>query len=331
MEYRLNPNLPTIRDDWRGNPVRDGVFQYLEEDFFPEWRTVWRMMTSPNPQRDEKKADQWRLPAVEGTDWLTDRDADFIRWLGHATFVIQLGGVRLITDPVLGNMPMTPRLAPTPVPTKAVTGLDYILLSHDHRDHTDKATLQSLLRRNRPRKILAPLGMDRTISRWVGDTPLEMAAWYQQYHLPGTDLQITFLPTRHWSRRGLWDFNRVLWGAFLLEYRGRRIYFGGDSAYHWHYADTGRRFPGIDIAMLGIGAYAPDYMMQAVHTNPEEAVQAWQELGARRLLPMHYGTFDLSNEPISEPVRRVRAAMAEAGATDRLLLPALNEPVDLAL
>lgn len=283
------------------------------------------MMMMPNPQRKEKKADQWRPHVATDTGWITDKESDFLVWLGHACFIIQLGGVRYITDPVLYGMPMVPRLVDLPYPVSQLTGIDYILLSHDHRDHCDEQTIKELLQTNPQASILSSLGMDGTLNKWIGDTPLQMAGWYQQYRTPEHEPQLTFLPTRHWSRRGLFDFNRVLWGAFLFEHQDKRYYFGGDSAYHWPFADTGERFPNIDLAILGIGAYAPQYMMQGAHMNPEEAVQAWTDLGAKRLIPMHYGTFDLSNEPISEPYRRVQAAMAERERSHDLLLPGVNE------
>ena len=330
MDYQYNPDLPIIKAGWPGNPVKDGVFQYLQDDFFPDWRVVLRMMTTPNPQRAEKLADKWRPAVVPHSDWLHDRERDFLVWLGHATFVIQLGGVRFITDPVLNSMPLVPRLVFPPFATEKITGIDYILLSHDHRDHCDEKTLRQLLKVNPGARILAPLGMEKTIGKWIGTTPLELAGWYQQYNLPATAPQVTYLPTRHWSRRGLFDFNEVLWGAFMFTHQNRHYYFGGDSALQWHYADTATLFTRIELAMLGIGAYAPDYMMQGAHTNPEEAVEAWHRLGARRMLPMHYGTFDLGNEPIGEPYRRVQAAAAARQRRQDLLLPAVNEVVELS-
>ncbi len=329
MQYLSNPDLPFVRDDWPGNPIKDGVFQYLQDPFFPEWRTVFKMMTTPNPQAREKRKDKWLPKVRRSTEWFTEKERDFFVWLGHATFVFQFGGVRYITDPVLHSMPMVPRKVFPPYPVTQLRDIDYILISHDHRDHCDKKTIKELLQVNPKAKILTALGMERTIASWIGNTPVQTAGWYQRYNTPELEPQLTFLPTRHWSRRGLFDFNRVLWGAFLFEYKGKRHYFGGDSAYQWPFADTGKRFPDIDLAMLAIGAYAPDYMMQGAHMNPEEAVQAWQELGARRMIPMHYGTFDLSNEPASEPLRRVRAAAMAAGRSNELMLPVINQVVYL--
>ncbi|RME99809.1 MAG: MBL fold metallo-hydrolase [Bacteroidetes bacterium] len=330
MEYRSNPDLPFIKSDWPGNPYKDGAFQYLSDPFYPDWKMVLRMMISPNPKAKAKRADHWTPPVHSTSHWFEDRENDFIVWLGHACFVIQLGGRRYITDPVLQGMPLVPRLVSPPFRTSAIPHLDYILISHDHRDHCDQTTLKDLLTNNSILKILAPLGMEQTIQDWIGDTTLETAGWFQQYQQASTEPQLTFMPTRHWSRRWLHDFNRVLWGAFVLQYADKTIYFGGDSALHrGHYQTTAELFPQIDYALLPIGAYDPSYLMQGAHMNPEEATEAFGILGAKHFVPMHYGTYDLSNEPISEPLQRVQAAMKKADQYEQLLVPKVNEVVYL--
>lgn len=328
MEYLKNENLETIRPDWKGNPFRDGQFQYPDDPFYPSFRKLLRWQFSANPQRAKKKADDWRPALVDDFSYL-EREDDFIVWLGHACFLIQLNGLRLITDPVLFDLPFIPRLVQPPLPPDRLTGIDYILLSHDHRDHCDKKSLQTLLRHNRPRKILAPLRLSSVIGGWVDGTPVEEAAWYQAYNVKNDALQILFLPSRHWCRRGLFDFNQVLWGSFLIRYAGYTLYFGSDSGPGDHFAEIGQRFPCIDLALLGIGAYRPDYMMQEIHTSPGQAAEAFRQLGAKRLLPMHYGTYDLSDEPVSEPYRLIRRHFAENSEQEKLILPAVGEAVSL--
>ncbi len=325
MKFLKNEQLPTIHADWRGNPFRDGQFRYPEHPFSPSWNKLLRWQLTPNPQKAEKKADDWR-PPVYGSDEVLSAGGDFISWLGHATFLIQLNGIRLITDPVLFDLPFLSRFVHPPFPADAITGLDYILLSHDHRDHCDQRTLKTLLQNNRPRKILTALKMSEVVGSWADGTPIEEAAWFQQYRTV-EDLEVIYLPARHWCRRGLFDFNRRLWGSFLIRTGAATIYFGADSGYAGHFREIGERFPCIDIAVIGIGAYRPGYMMEEIHTSPEEAFQAWRDLGAKRLLPMHHGTYDLSDEPISEPSRRIRRLFEEAGEPERLLLPRVGEPV----
>lgn len=331
MPYLLNEKLTVMeakRQDWRGNPFFNNRFQYLTRPYRPSWINMLRWLFRPNPQRREKRADTWLPPVVGGTKyWKSNRD--FVVWLGHSTFLLQLGECRIITDPNFSNLPLTPRLVSPPYAVDALRGIQYILLSHDHRDHTDEDSIKAILAHNPVRKILTPLKLGEVIADWIGGTTIEEAAWYQEYDLPADAPSITFLPCRHWCRRGLFDFNRVLWGSFMIEHKGHKIYFGGDSSVDTHWEEIARLFPDITIAMLAIGAYSPDFVMRDVHTTPEEALQGFRDLQARYFLPMHYGTYDLSDEPVSEPYRRVQTATEAVGLRDRLLLPALNEPVYL--
>ncbi|MCB0550514.1 MAG: MBL fold metallo-hydrolase [Phaeodactylibacter sp.] len=325
MQYLKNDHLPTILPDWAGNPHDGKRFHYIHEPFYPSFRSLLKWQFSPNPQRAEKKADEWAPAQARAFNYLQDKRQDCIVWLGHATFLIQLNGVRLITDPIFNGLPFLKRRVALPFPLEQLTDIDYILLSHDHRDHCDKRSIKDLLKYNRPRKILAPLKLSNVIAPWVGGIPIEEASWYQTYRTEG--VEITFLPTRHWSRRGLLDFNRVLWGSFLIRNGNKQIYFGADSGMGPHFEEIGQLFPGIQYAMIGIGAYKPDYMMQPIHTSPIEALQAFRQVGAETLIPMHYGTYDLSDEPAGEPYREIQRHFREAGMQEMLRLPAVGEAV----
>jgi len=327
MEYLYNPVLPVVRPGWPGNPFNAGQFQYLAAPFSPSWNKLLRWQLGPKPLRAEKKADTWR-PQVYEDDSYLDRPDDMVVWLGHATFFIQLNGVRLLIDPVLSDLPFVPRFVFPSYPIERIRNIDYLLLSHDHRDHCDKKTLQEVLRHNRPRKILTALRMREVVGSWVNGTPVEEAAWYQRYDTP-EPIEIIFLPARHWCRRGLLDFNRRLWGSFLIRTDRATVYFGADSGYHTHFREIGELVSGIDLAVIGIGAYRPDFIMAEIHTSPAEALQAFLDLDAGRLLPMHYGTYDLSDEPISEPYREIQRLFAEAEMSERLVLPMVGQPVEV--
>ena len=334
MQYLLNPDLPVhpaVADSWRGNPIEEDEFQYLRDPFRPAWGTVLRMMLSPNPQRREKKADHWIPRVSASTDYLSDRSQNWIVWLGHACYLMQLNGLRFLTDPQLTDMPLVPRRVQPPLTYEELRGIDYLLLSHDHRDHVDEKCLRAITTNNDIRKILCPLRLSTVIEDWVGDTPIEEAAWYQRFDLAGTGVEIYFLPSRHWCRRGLTDFNRVLWGSFMLTVSlpasaSRRIYFGGDSAKTEYWREIGQLFPTINLAMLGIGAYKPEYMMRSNHANPAEAFTGYRDLRAQYWWPMHHGTYDLSNEPPSEPILWATRLMQKHGLADQLVQPAINEP-----
>lgn len=339
MQHKKNANLsfhPATPKGWQGNPFEGKEFKYVRDTFRPDWKMLLKMLFSANPQRQEKKADKWTPTVSTEVAYLDDRKKDWVVWLGHACFLIQLNGIRFLIDPQLADMPFVPRRAYPPFGYEDIRGVDYLLLSHDHRDHIDKKCVRAICANNNIRKVLCPLKLSRTIGKWVGETVIEEAGWYQQFNLPGTGVDITFLPSRHWCRRGLTDFNRSLWGSFMIEQTNdgttegkvtrHTIYFGGDSAKTSYWSDVGTMFPNIDIAMLGIGAYAPAYMMEENHANPEEAFQGYLDLKAKYWWPMHHGTYDLSNEPAGEPMRRATKAMMQADMMDRLIPATINAP-----
>jgi L-ascorbate metabolism protein UlaG (beta-lactamase superfamily) len=328
VNYLLNDQLSTILPNWKGNPIKGKEFQYLDRSFRPEWSTVFKMLITSNPQREEKKNDDWRPNTHTGIDHFSDKSQDWILWLGHASFVIQLGGVRMITDPVLFDLPLLSRKVHLPFEFKYLQEIDYVLLSHDHRDHCDEKSMKRLLENNDP-VILTALKMTDVIGSWIEQTPVQEAAWYQRYNTDHRDLQITYLPAQHWCRRGLTDFNRRLWGSIMIEHQGKTIYFGADSATGSHFRKIGKLFPKIDIAMLGIGAYKPEFMMKDNHTSPSEAYAAFQQLGAKQMIPMHYGTYDLSNEPISEPYQRIQECFIADDRREDLILAEVNQVIPL--
>jgi L-ascorbate metabolism protein UlaG (beta-lactamase superfamily) len=143
-------------------------------------------------------------------------------------------------------------------------------------------------------------------------------------------VRFTFVPTQHWSRRGLFDTNNALWGGFVIEGSKSRVYHAGDTAYFAGFSEIGARFPGIDAALLPIGAYDPGWFMEKQHMNPEQAVQAFVDLGARTFLAMHWGTFKLTDEPLDEPPKRVRAEWQKRGLPPSALhIPAIGDSLSL--
>ncbi len=234
-----------------------------------------------------------------------DREEDFVVWLGHATFLIQMGGVRILTDPVFGAIPMTPRLIPFPVDPGALKP-DVILISHGHYDHLDLKSLASLGVADGSIPILLPSGLARYLKRGADTTEL---GWYEQHEVKGT--VITSLPASHWHRRGARDFNRALWCSFLIEQGNERIYFAGDSALDGHFEEIHEKVRAPSLALMPIGAYLPEFVMRTNHMNPDEAVEATRQLGTPRMIPYHYGTFKLSDEPVGEPevwIKRLASA-----------------------
>lgn len=316
IEYKLNPDLVCLKPDWKGNIVINGRFY---NDTVPGSASLldaikWKL--SKNPQKEEKENENYSLDVERINNF--NKKADKIIWLGHATFFIQLDGVRIITDPVFGNVPTAKRKVELPCDADSIINIDYLLVSHDHLDHFSKKSIEQLSQNNPTLKALAPLGAKRLFnSKILKNIPLQEAGWYQEYNIDD-EIRIIFLPAKHWGRRSLNDYNKTLWGSFLIISKMKTVFFAGDSAYGDIFADIHNLFGGIDICILPIGAYSPRYMMEVSHVTPEEALQAFNDLNGKIFIPMHYGTFDLSDEPMGEPIKRLRIAASENGESDNI-------------
>jgi L-ascorbate metabolism protein UlaG (beta-lactamase superfamily) len=323
--YTSNPNLPIIKPAYPGNRLLNGKFTNEDKDVEAGFTKVLRWQLTRNPQKAEKKADPFRLKVIENKA-VSKQGADKIVWLGHATFLIQLLGQNLLIDPVFGNLPLIPRKSALPCLPSNLTNIDHLLISHGHRDHLDKPSIQQVLSNNPAVQVLAPLQMQKLIFSFGKITQYQEAGWYQQYQIPG-EVDILFLPAKHWHRRGLNDFNEILWGSFLIRTRQISIYFGGDSAYGEHFTHIRQTVGPVDICILPVGAYKPPFMMQGSHMNPTEAIQAFHDLQGKLLIPMHYGTFDLSDEPIGEPYRLLKQAQQENKIQGKLKLASVGEEI----
>ena len=267
-----------------------------------EPRQPWPARVAVLPQRP---------PALDGA-------AAVVTFIGHATFLIQTAAGNLITDPMYSERAsplraIGPRRVREPaVPFDDLPPISTVLLSHNHFDHCDLATLRRLARRFDP-IVVSPLGNARLL-RSAGMRRIEELDWWQA--AATTAMAITATPAHHFSARTPFDRNRALWSGFALSAGTRRIYFAGDSAYGSFFRDVGERLGPIDLALLPIGAYEPRWFMRAVHMNPAEAVQAHLDLCAARSVGMHFGTFQLTTEGINEPVEALATARLDAGVEE---------------
>lgn len=330
--FTQNEQLPTLAPaGWNGTPVdRQNRFVNHEYPFWPQLGQLLKWQWSANPQKQEKKEETWRLQPAAQSEWLHD-GRDCIVWLGHNTFFFRLGDVTLLTDPVLGDVSFfLPRAVPFPVAPSHLTGIDYLLLSHDHRDHCDQPSLQRMAELNPQAQYLTGLNMAPLLGQ-LSKAPVRVqeAGWYQQYNTEQAGLSVYFLPSRHWSRRGLSDTNERLWGAYVIQGAGKTIYFSGDTGYGSHFKEAAGLFPKIDYCLMGVGAYKPEWFMHSSHMSPASAVLASDELKATHLIPMHYGTFDLSDEPLSDPYFSLLRMREEGAFRAQLHLPSPGEAIYL--
>lgn len=326
VKYASNENLKTVKPDWKGVPVDEkGRFVNHEFPFLPKFTKMLRWTLSRNPQKEEKLNDTARLEIKDPSEFFSS-EKDGILWLGHASFFIRLQGKSILLDPVFGEPTFLKMLVNVPSPIEKLKAVDYVLLSHDHRDHADENSIRAIAQKFPNAKFYGGLRMDELLKDWITPTnEVQTAGWFQQYNLPDESVKISFLPVRHWCKRGIFDSNHILWGGYVIEGAGKTIYFSGDSGFGSHYKETAEVFPQIDYFLIGIGAYKPRWIMAENHNTPEEAVKAFTDAKAKILVPMHYGRFDMANEPPSEPLRLLNEEAQKQGLSDKLKPLAINE------
>ena len=246
-----------------------------------------------------------------------NKNNDYIAWIGHATFLIKLGNTTIITDPVFskntGPLIFGPkRYVPSAINLDEIPPVDLFLLTHNHYDHQDMSTIRNFPYKKS--KVILPLKLGKYFRNYKDVNELD---WYQEIQV-NEDIKVTLLPAVHWSRRGLFDINKTLWGNFLIEYKGKKILFACDTGYGNIYKDLGNKFGPIDLTFINIGAYNFYPMMpvkdkSVYHTNPEEALQISKDLKSKKIIGMHWGTVVLSLEPIMEPPKRFKAGAEKYG------------------
>lgn len=234
-------------------------------------------------------------------------------FINHATFFIQLPGLNVLTDPVYSERvsPFTwmgPKRVREPgLSFDTLPSVDVVIISHNHYDHLDKESLKQIDAKFHP-LFLVPLGDEKLLNE-LGIQNVKAMDWWEEVKVK--DTRFIFAPTQHWSARSLWDKNESLWGSFMIDNGASKIYFGGDTGYSEHFKDIKTRLGAPDLALLPIGAYAPEWFMKVHHMGPKEAVQAHLDLGAARSVGMHFGTFQLTDEGIDEPVTELQKGLIE--------------------
>jgi N-acyl-phosphatidylethanolamine-hydrolysing phospholipase D len=289
---------------------------------FLRWR--WQRLREPTSPRPPAHA-FGRAEPMPASPRATQGELR-ITWIGHASFLIQIGRLNILTDPVWSQR-VSPvswagprRLTPPGLPFAQLPPIDAVLLSHDHYDHLDRPSVRRLAARfGAALEWVAPLGHADWLHR-NGAVNIVELDWWQGVTL-GDGVDVTLLPAQHWTRRATSPFNARLWGSFAIrDGRGAKVYFGGDSGWFDGYREIGDAHGPFDAVLMPIGAYEPRWFMRAAHMNPVEAVRAWTALGASgALVPMHWGPFQLSDEPPTEPPERLHAAWVAEGLPPGLL------------
>jgi len=239
-------------------------------------------------------------------------DGDFILWVGHNTFVMRINGDWWITDPIFSDRALLPkRVTPPGISLEDLNGLApeiRVVLSHNHYDHLDEASVRKLAKGTH---IYAPLGLKSYFEK-LGRKKVTELDWWQETDC-GNGARLVCLPAQHWSKRVSQPFNTTLWASFLLITPKLTVYLGGDSGYFVGYREFGKKFPGIDYALIPTTAYHPRWFMHYAHIDVNEALMAFRELGARFFIPTQWGTFRLGEEPPGYPAVDLKRKIAACG------------------
>jgi len=315
---------------------RDGTFQNNHVPFEPKglwnlarWKyDAWRGNLPP-PALAQTPAIVPDIGFLHGNAKAGAAMVPTVTWIGHATVLAQLGGLNVLTDPIFSNRasPLSfigPARAQKPgVWLHELPRIDVVVISHDHYDHLDDASVRALASQaGGPPVFLVPLGLKRWFAKRNITSVIELDWW--QSHRVG-EVEIVLTPVQHWSGRGLTDRMETLWGGYAMFAPHCHLFFAGDTGYSQDFADIRARFAdrqgaaqggGFDIALLPIGAYEPRWFMQPQHINPEEAVRVHLDVNAKTSLGIHWGTFSLTDEALDEPPRQLARARQALGVSE---------------
>jgi L-ascorbate metabolism protein UlaG (beta-lactamase superfamily) len=311
---------PQFRDGKFRNPVT------MQKQSFSEMvRLMWTFMFDKPAGTVPTQAIPVRV--VTKGDLLAAPDHTLYR-LGHSTMLLKLGGAFYLTDPVFSQRASPvqwagpARFHAPPISLEELPDIQAVILSHDHYDHLDHATVLALAKKTR--YFLAPLGVGDRLVRWgVDAAKVRQLDWWQELTIDGVTFAAT--PAQHFSGRGLTDGNSTLWASWVILHDGLRVFFSGDTGYFAGFKAIGAKYGPFDVALMETGAY--DKRWADIHMQPEETLQAFLDVRGKWLVPVHNGTFDLSLHPWQEPFERISALAAAKGVV--MATPEMGEPLDL--
>jgi L-ascorbate metabolism protein UlaG (beta-lactamase superfamily) len=281
----------------------------------------------------ERRVPRGALPSMSPLESWTRPPASGLRatWLGHSTVLIEIDGLRVLTDPVWGPRASPLRLAgpkrfqPVPVSLRAMPPVDLVVISHDHYDHLDYPTIRALARSQVP--FVTSLGVGAHLEAWGVDAErIVELDWWESHRLPNSGLAVTAAPSQHFSGRALKDRNASLWSSLVIHSPRHRVFFSGDTGLTTQYQLIRERLGPFDLVMLEVGAFHPAW--GDIHLGPENALKALALLGGGPFLPVHWGTFSLAMHAWDQPAEALLELGPKAGA--QLVMPRLGEPVEPA-
>lgn len=290
---------------------------------FLRWQNERRALEIPPPTMDLSVVEPDRAAIRAHGE---RRDGVLATWIGHATVLVQMNGINIVTDPHFSERASPVQWAgpkrwqPPALALAELPRIDVVVVSHNHYDHLDLDSVRGLnAQTGGPPLFVVPLGTERWM-RDVGITNVRALDWWDSVAISanGRDVTVHLVPVQHWTRRTLADANQCLWGGYVIEAKTgtsrRSVFFGGDTGYSQeHFTSIGARLGPIDLALIPIGAYEPRWFMAQQHVNPEEAVLVHRDLRARRSLGVHWGTFQLTDEPLDQAARDLVAARTKHG------------------
>ena len=278
----------------------------------------------------ERRVPRGPLPSMNPLDGWAKRPDGGLRstWLGHSTVLIEIDGLRVLTDPVWGPRASPSRFAgpkrfqPVPVSLHALPPVDLVIVSHDHYDHLDYPTINELAKHDVP--FVTSLGVGAHLEAWgVRRERIVELDWWESYRLPNAGLTVTAAPSQHFSGRGMKDRNTTLWSSMVIRTERHAVFFGGDGGLTTEYRTMRERLGPFDLVMLEVGAFHPAW--GDIHLGPANALKALEMLGGGPFLPVHWGTFCLAMHAWDQPAEELLELGSKAGA--QLVMPRLGEPI----
>lgn len=309
---------------------RDGMFQNQEPtpqftgDTASTRRTLWRFLTN----KDTLRVPQQPIPAIKTDLKNLPTDSDWLVWFGHSSYLFCLNGKRYLVDPVLkpewpATLMMKPFAGTDIYRPDDLPDIDVLIITHEHWDHMEYATLRDI--RERVQTVICPLGIADYLRYWgYANEQIAEMDWYDQSPITNDQLQITCLPSRHFSNRLLGKRNQTLWASFMIEAGGRKVYIGGDGGYDKRFREIHERFGSIDLAFLENGQYNANW--KYIHTTPEDLEKVILDLQAKQVFTVHHDKYSLAMHPWYEPENNARTIAAKHGI--RLLDAKIGEKVD---